>query len=116
MSEQYVPNKPLSIALALLFLGMSASMGFQPETNEALDDEIRPMATHENLNFPGSTVGSIYSLTALGASYEYTCVVMDNNQMKCWGSNYGSFLGHSLNRFAVANEYTPAGGTFNISL
>ncbi len=107
MSAKSVPNTSLSTAPALLFLGMSASMGFQPETNEALDDEIRPMATHENLNFPGSTVGSIYSLTALGASYDYTCVVMDNNQMKCWGSNYGSFLGNSQNRFAVPNEYTP---------
>ena len=107
MSQQHVPNKSLPIALALLFLGMSASMGFQPETREYLDDETGPMATHENLNFPGSTVGSIHSLTALGASYDYTCVVLDNNQMKCWGSNYGSFLGHSQDRFSVPNEYTP---------
>ena len=107
MSQQHVTNRTLAIALALLFLGMSASMGFQPETNEVLDDEIRPMATHENLNFPGSTVGSIYTLTALGASYEYTCVVMDNNQMKCWGSNYGGFLGNSAGGWTSENEYTP---------
>ena len=107
MSQQYAPNRSLAMALALLFIGMSASMGFQPENSETLGDEARSLETHENLNFPGSTVGSIYSLTALGASYDYTCVVLDNNQMKCWGSNYGSFLGHSQDRFAVPNEYTP---------
>ena len=105
MSEQYAPNKSLTVALALLFIGMSASMGFQPENRENLDDEAISMRTHENLNFPGSTVGSIYSLTALGASYEYTCAVLDNNQMKCWGSNYGSFLGNSQGGWESQNEY-----------
>ena len=107
MSEQYVLNRSLAIALALLFVGMSASMGFQPETRESLDDGAISMNTHGNLNFPGSTVGSIHSLTALGVSYEYTCVVMDNNQMKCWGSNYGGFLGNSAGGWTSENEYTP---------
>lgn len=104
MSQNYAPNRSLAIALALLFIGMSASMGFQPETSETLGDETRSMKTHENLNFPGSTVGSIHTLTALGASYDYTCVVLDNNEMKCWGSNYGAFLGNSVEG---GNEYTP---------
>jgi len=104
MSEQYTLDRFLAIALALLFLGMSASMASQQETREFLDDEIRSMNTHSNLNLPGSTVGSIYSITALGASYDYTCVVLDNNQMKCWGSNYGAFLGNSNEG---GNEYTP---------
>ena len=107
MNEQYAPNKSLTVALALIFIGMSLSMGFQPEIRPTLDDETRSMDTHGNLNFPGSTVGSIYSLTALGASYEYTCVVLDNNQMKCWGSNYGGFLGNSEGGWTSENEYSP---------
>ena len=107
MSTRCEHNRTLALTIVILFLGMSLSMGLHQENREILEEDPPSMDTHSGLNFPGSTVGSIHSLTALGASYDYTCVVLDNNQMKCWGSNYGSFLGHSLNRFAVANEYTP---------
>ena len=94
MSDQTANNRALSLALVLLFLGMLASTGFQPENRGELGDEDRPMETHSALNFPGSTVGSIHSLTAIGAAYNYTCVVMDNNQMKCWGDGASGKTGH----------------------
>ena len=107
MSGRIEHNRTLALTITILFLGMSLSVGLHQHSGEILDEEPTSMETHSGLNMPGSTVGSIYSLTALGASYDYTCVVLDNNEMKCWGSNYGSFLGISEDRFAVPNEYTP---------
>ena len=104
MGEPHASNRTISVAIALLFLGMTASIGIQPDSRELLDIEAQPMNTHADHNLPGSTVGSIYSLTALGASYDYTCLVMDNNQMKCWGSNYGAFLGMGSQG---GNSHTP---------
>ena len=85
MSGRIEHNRTLALTIALLFLGMSLSMGLHQPSGEILDEEPTSMETHSGLNMPGSTVGSIYSLTALGASYDYTCVVLDNNEMKCWG-------------------------------
>ena len=107
MSDRIEHNRTLALTITILFLGMSLSVGLHQHSGEILDEEPTSMETHSGLNMPGSTVGSIFSLTALGASYDYTCVVLDNNEMKCWGSNYGSFLGISEDRFAVPNEYTP---------
>ena len=107
MSGRIEHNRTLALTITILFLGMSLSVGLHQHSGEILDEEPTSMETHSGLNMPGSTVGSIFSLTALGASYDYTCVVLDNNEMKCWGSNYGSFLGISEDRFAVPNEYTP---------
>ena len=105
MSTQYEPKRTLALVLTLLFLGMSMSMGFQSEYREEIDDKIVSANTHSGLNFPGSTVGSIHSLTAIGAAFNYTCVVMDNNQMKCWGRDSGSgYLGNGGNN---QNEHTP---------
>ncbi len=104
MSSRGEHNRTLALTIAILFLGMSLSMGFQQGNREILDEAPLSMETHSGLNFPGSTVGSIYSLTALGASYDYTCVVLEDNQMKCWGSNDGAFLGNG-NRWGT--EYTP---------
>ena len=105
MSDQPANNRALSLALALLFLGLSASTGFQPEIRGELEDENLAMETHSGLNFPGSTVGSIYSLTAIGAAYNYTCVVMDNNEMKCWGRGSQGYLGNGND----ANTHSPIG-------
>ena len=80
-------------------------MSFHSEKIEELEDSLEPRNTHSDINFPGSTVGSIHTLTALGASYDYTCLVMDNNEMKCWGSNQGAFLGNG----GYENQYTPVG-------
>ena len=107
MSGRIEHNRTLALTITILFLGMSLSVGLHQHSGEIPDEEPTSMETHSGINMPGSTVGSIYSLTALGASYDYTCVVLDNNEMKCWGSNYGSFLGISEDRFAVPNEYTP---------
>ena len=103
MSGQRAYNRALSLTLAFLFLGMSASMGFQPEHREELEIESNSMETHSDLNLPGSTIGSVHSLTAIGAAYNYTCVVMDNNGMKCWGKGGTGYLGNGDSN----TEHTP---------
>ena len=107
MNNHRTFERNIAILLSMLFLGMSASMGFQPEVTYELESEITPMNTDSDINLAGSTVGSVHSLTSIGASAEYTCVVMDNNQMKCWGSNYGSFLGNGEGGWTSDPEYTP---------
>jgi len=94
MNTQYVPRKVLSFVLAFLFIGLSASSGIQTIEKEELDDEIVSMKHPGHPVFPGSTIGSIHSLTAIGAAYNYTCVVMDNNDMKCWGKGGQGYLGN----------------------
>ncbi len=103
MSTQYVHKRALAFTLAFLFLGMSASVCLQSVEKEELQDESSPMNTHSDLNFPGSTLGSIHSLTAIGAAYNYTCVVMDNNMMKCWGRGGAGYLGNGQ----ISQRYTP---------
>ncbi|HJM13465.1 MAG TPA: hypothetical protein QF641_03120 [Candidatus Thalassarchaeaceae archaeon] len=104
MREPAARSKALSITLAALFILMSASSGLQVAERGELEEVASPMNTHSGLNLPGSTVGSIYSHTALGASYNYTCVVTDNNQVRCWGTGY---LGNSAGPWAP--EHTPVG-------
>ena len=94
MSGRIEHNRTLALTIALLFLGMSLSMGLHQPSGEILDEEPTSMETHSGLNMPGSTVGSIYSLTALGASHGYTCAVLDNNEMKCWGKAENGSLGN----------------------
>ena len=72
MSGRIEHNRTLALTIAILFLGMSLSVGLHQHSGEILDEEPTPMETHSGLNMPGSTVGSIYSLTALGTSYDYT--------------------------------------------
>lgn len=104
MSEPTAHSRALPIALIALLLVMTASSGLQSADKIELEEESSPKNTHSGLSLPGSTVGSIYSLTALGASYNYTCVVMDNNEVKCWGTGY---LGNSAGPWAP--EHTPVG-------
>ena len=104
MREPPARSRALSITLAALFILMSASSGLQVSERGELEEVASPMNTHSGLNLPGSTVGSIYSHTALGASYNYTCVVTDNNQVRCWGTGY---LGNSAGPWAP--EHTPVG-------
>ncbi|MDP6661833.1 MAG: hypothetical protein QF545_02700 [Candidatus Thalassarchaeaceae archaeon] len=87
----------LPITLAILLLGMSASSTLYSDDRAELADEESALNTHSGLNFPGSTVGSIHSLTAIGAGFNYTCVVMDNNGMKCWGRGADGYLGNGNN-------------------
>ena len=106
MSTRIEHTRTLAMTIALLFLGMSLSMGLQQHGREVLEEEPVSMETHSGLNMPGSTVGSIHSLTALGASNGYTCAVLDNNEMKCWGKAENGSLG---NGDGQQNQYTPVG-------
>ncbi|HIG34196.1 MAG TPA: hypothetical protein EYQ11_04900 [Candidatus Poseidoniales archaeon] len=103
MRTQYIPKRALAFIFAFMFIGMSASFGLQPTVKEELEEIPSSMNTHSGLNFPGSTLGSIQSLTAIGAAYNYTCVVMDNNNMKCWGRGGSGYLGNG----EIADQYTP---------
>ena len=94
MSRRIECNRILSLTIPILFLGMAFSVGLHQQSGEILDEEPTSMDTHSGLNIPGSTVGSIYSLTALGASHGYTCAVLDNNEMKCWGKAENGSLGN----------------------
>ena len=75
MSDRIEHNRTLALTITILFLGMSLSVGLHQHCGEIVDEEPTSMETHSGLNMPGSTVGSIYSLTALGASYDYTCLL-----------------------------------------
>jgi len=94
MSAAYAHKNLLAFVLVFLLIGMSSSFGLQPVERGELEQGPISMNTHSELNFPGSTVGSIQSLTAIGAAYNYTCVVMDNNEMKCWGRGGMGYLGN----------------------
>jgi len=75
---------------------------------EELEEEPISMKHPHYLNMAGSTIGSIHSLTAIGASQNYTCVVMDNNNMKCWGRSSQGYLG---NGNSFSNEHEPVSVT-----
>ena len=96
MNRRIEWDRILSLTIVILFLGMALSVGLHQQSGEILDEEPTSMKTHSGLNMPGSTVGSIYSLTALGASHGYTCAVLDNNEMKCWGKAENGSLGNGL--------------------
>ena len=69
MSERTEVNRTLALTITILFLGMTLSVGLHQQGREILEAEPTSMETHSVLNMPGSTVGSIHSLTALGASH-----------------------------------------------
>ena len=106
MNRRIEWDRILSLTIVILFLGMALSVGLHQQSGEILDEEPTSMKTHSGLNMPGSTVGSIYSLTALGASHGYTCAVLDNNEMKCWGKAENGSLGNGDDS---QNQYTPVG-------
>ena len=94
MSARDGHRSTLPIILSLLLFGMSASSILYSDDRAELSEGDSALNTHSGLNFPGSTHGSILSLTAIGAAYNYTCVVMDNNAMKCWGRGGQGYLGN----------------------
>ena len=90
--------KPLlALSLVVMMLGMSASFGIaedSPSNEESqLTQVIEPRSTHGGLNIPGSTAGSVYSASTVFASWNYTCVVLNTNGMKCWGGGAMGRLG-----------------------
>ena len=90
--------KPLlALSLVVMMLGMSASIGIPedspPNEESELPQVIEPRSTHGGLNIPGSTAGSVYSASTVFASWNYTCVVLNTNGMKCWGDGNMGRLG-----------------------
>ena len=86
--------KPLlALSLVVMMLGMSASFGIaedSPSNEESqLTQVIEPRSTHGGLNIPGS----VYSASTVFASWNYTCVVLNTNGMKCWGGGAMGRLG-----------------------
>ena len=106
MSGRIEVNRTLALTITILFLGMTLSVGLHQQGREILEAEPTSMETHSGLNMPGSTVGSIHSLTALGASHGYTCAVLANNTMKCWGKAENGSLGNGDDG---QNQFTPVG-------
>ena len=110
------PSNALSITLVVLLLGMSASVTVDSGDRAELADEKPALETHQGLYFPGSQEGSIYSDSTLAASSFHTCVVMDDNKMKCWGDGVSGTLGNGS--FADKNvpEYVALGANGGPSL
>ncbi len=88
----------LAFSLVVLMLGMSASFGisdnYPPDEDLELPAEDEPRASHLSRNIRGSTSGSIYSHSTILASWNYTCVVLNTNSMKCWGDGGMGRLGN----------------------
>ena len=60
-------------------------------------DDRPALETHANLYLPGSQAGSVYSASTVQASWLSTCAVLDNNEMRCWGSGTFGKLGTGNN-------------------
>ncbi len=84
----------LSILLVIMMLGMTASFSIDSDDSQSLTEIDVPRDSHLSRNYPGSTAGSIYSVSTILASWNYTCVVMNNHGMKCWGDGGYGRLGN----------------------
>jgi len=96
----------ISILIVILFFGVAFSntLSVSKEANQLSENSIS-YETHSNLNISGNTAGSIYSASTLSASFHFTCALLDDNTMKCWGRNTDfGFLGTG----DYINRYTPA--------
>ena len=91
------PSNALPILLVVLLLGMSASATLYHDDRAELADDRPALETHSNLYFPGSQAGSVYSASTVQASWLSTCAVLNNNEMKCWGSGTFGKLGTGNN-------------------
>ena len=87
------PSNALPILLVVLLLGMSASATLYHDDRAELADDRPALETHPNLYFPGSQAGSVYSASTIQAGWLMTCAVLDNNEMRCWGSGTFGKLG-----------------------
>ena len=84
-------------SMILLFLGMSASMGFSPEDTSSLSVE-KPSfetSTPSTPYWPGSQSGSIYTYDSVDIGMNHVCAVTTDNTVRCWGSNSDYQLGNS---------------------
>jgi len=87
------PSNALPILLVVLLLGMSASATLYHDDRAELADDRPALETHPGLYFPGSQAGSVYSASTVQAGWLMTCAVLDNNEMRCWGSGTFGKLG-----------------------
>ena len=94
----------VSISMVIMLLGMSASFAIDADESAELPEIEEEMDAHWNRNYPGSTSGSIYSLSTMTASWGHTCVVLHSGTAKCWGEGGAGRLGNGNN----AGSTTPA--------
>ena len=63
-------------------------------------------------NLPAVDLGTERTAKAISAGGKHTCVLLDNDTMKCWGNGYGGELGQkdmptrssTTNRVAIGDE------------
>jgi alpha-tubulin suppressor-like RCC1 family protein len=86
--------KTVFLSILMIFLGISAATSGLNESDptEFIDqNEVRnvilPLA---QLNQPGFQEGSIFTDTTLSSGGTFTCAILDNGSVSCWGfNNYG---------------------------
>lgn len=84
----------LALSLVVMMLGMTASLSIKSDYSQSLAEIDAPKESHLNRNYPGSTAGSIYSISTILAGWNTSCVVMNNHAMKCWGDGGMGRLGN----------------------
>lgn len=93
-------NRLTVFSIILLFLGMSASMGFSPEDTSNLSEEKQSFETSTTSTpyWPGSHSGSIYTYDSVDIGMNHVCAVASDNTVRCWGKN---------DDFQIGNQSTP---------
>ncbi len=108
MRENRAGNRTLPFILAILLVGLSSSYSIHGDSQSELKHN-NAQFTSESMNYPGSTIGSIYSQSTITASYSYTCVIIFDNTMKCWGQRGESpSTGYLGDGQINGNSFTPA--------
>ena len=90
-------------SMILLFLGMSASMGFSPEDTSSLSEEKPSFETSTTSTpyWPGSQSGSIYTYDSVDIGMNHVCAVATDNTVRCWGANDDYQIGNQSTSFDV---------------
>ena len=107
MKENRTGNRAVPFILVILLVGLSSSHSIHGDNQSALKNN-NTQFTLESMNYPGSTIGSIYSQSTISASYSYTCVIIFDNTMKCWGQRGESpSTGYLGDGQINGNSFTP---------
>jgi len=86
----------VAVALILLMLGMSASLGIVSQDEQkhtSLEDENPLLLTHSTITDIGFSADSIYTNTTIAAGTYNACAILENQSMVCWGDNEYGQLG-----------------------
>ena len=77
-------NRLTVFSIILLFLGMSASMGFSPEDTSNLSEEKSSFETSTTSTpyWPGSQSGSIYTYDSVDIGMNHVCAVATDNTVR----------------------------------